>query len=287
MTSGLVDGDEFAGYRVGRLLGRGSTGAVWAARDPRGGWVALKLLALDSGSGVDDWTELRGRFLDEAEVSRRLRHPDIVEVFDAGESDGRLWLAMELARGCSLERYACTALLLPEPVVLDLGVRIARALAHAHALGVVHRDIKPSNLLVNLAVDSLKLIDFGTARLLDRSRTRTGVILGTPAYMAPEQLAGAGADPRSDLYSLGVLLFEMLTGHRPYESESMGGLLRQVASQPVPDLRERRPDLPAGLAAELSKLLAKDPGDRHADGEVLADALARARMHMAGDGTAR
>ena len=113
MTSGLVDGDEFAGYRVGRLLGRGSTGAVWAARDPRGGWVALKLLALDSGSGVDDWTELRGRFLDEAEVSRRLRHPDIVEVFDAGESDGRLWLAMELARGCSLERYACTALLLP------------------------------------------------------------------------------------------------------------------------------------------------------------------------------
>ncbi len=287
-AAGLAEGDAFAGYSIGRLLGRGSTGMVWAARDQhRGGWVALKLLALDLSSGIDDWAELRRRFLDEFEVARRLRHPDIVEVVDAGEADGRLWLAMELARGCSLERYARPALLLPEPVVLDLVARIARALAHAHASGVVHRDIKPSNVLVNLSAGSVKLIDFGTARLLDHMRTRTGVILGTPAYMAPEQLAGAGAEARSDLYSLGVLLFEMLTGHRPYESESMGELLRQVASQKVPDIRERRPDLPAALAVELSKLLAKDPGDRHADGNILADALARARMHMAGAGAAR
>jgi serine/threonine-protein kinase len=276
-----AEGDRLAHYVLGRVIGRGGSGTVHLARNRHdGGWVALKILVASDTLAAGEHEELRTRFLQEAEVAKRLQHPDIVAIHAAGESGGLLWIAMELVRGCSLERYVQPRRLLPPAVALGIGVRVARALDHAHAMGVVHRDIKPSNVLVDLAAGSMKLMDFGAARLHDGSRTRTEVMLGTPAYMAPEQLAGAAADARSDLYALGVLLFELLTGRRPHESASLGELLRLVSSEPAPDVRTLRPDLPPILADGLARLLAKRPADRHPSGDAIADALERARLHI-------
>ena len=262
-------------YRIERALGEGASATVYLAQDQRNGqWVALKVLANQGLLASTERSQLRTRFLQEAEIVRRLQHPDIVAIHAVGETRGALWLAMELAPGCPLDRYLQAPTLLPPQVVLRIGVRVARALAHAHRQGVVHRDIKPSNVLVDLATESVKLTDFGTARLLDSHRTGTEFILGTPAYMAPELLAGNSASVASDLYSLGVVVFELLAARRPHQSASMGELLRQVANEPAPDLRSLRPEVPAALAAALARLLHKRASDRPSSADEAAAALA-------------
>ena len=271
-----VPGESTLGpYRLLRVLGRGSMGVVHLAIDSRTQQpLALKVLGLGQGLDAAEYAQARQRFLAEAETARRLSHPAIVSVHGAGEETGRAWLAMELLGGCDLGRYTHMSRLLPEPVVLVLAERLARALAHAHARGVTHRDIKPGNVMLDLPAGRIKLTDFGIAALADMSRTRTGVVLGTPWYMAPEQLAGGVADARSDLYSLGVLLFQLLSGRLPHEHASLGELLRAVARDPAPDLRTLRPQVSAPLAALVARALHKQPARRQADANVLADQLA-------------
>jgi serine/threonine-protein kinase len=278
-----------AGGRIGPFLlqcpvGQGASAEVWLALAvPEGqaeGGTPVALKALVDEGDEEIRLELRRRFLEESRTAQRLQHPHIVACLDAGESDGRPWMALEWLPGHDLTRYTARQRLLPEPLALQVGACLARALAHAHRLGVVHRDVKPANVRVNLSRRVVKLTDFGVARAEDATRTRTGIVLGTPAYMAPEQLAGAPADARGDLYALAVVLFELLTAHRPHEAASLGELLRQVATMPAPDLRQWRPELPEVLAGVLAKALSRDPSERHADGEQFAAALDAAAQSL-------
>lgn len=279
-TMNPVPGDTVAGYAIRRVLASGASATVYLAEVPAsGGWVALKMMHASGDLSDDECHDLRQRFQQEAQTVRRLCHPGIVQVFDAGEDRGRLWVAMEPVPGCTLQRYVDRSRLLPPAVAIDIVRQLAEALAHAHDAGIVHRDLKPSNVLVDLPSGAVKLTDFGIARFDDGNRTRTGVMLGTPSYMAPEQLAGTAADARADLYALGVLLFELLTGRRPHESASMGEFLRAVMADPAPDLREHWPAAPPELAALVSALLAKLASDRPTSARDVSDALARVRLH--------
>lgn len=270
------------GYRALRLLGRGATAEVHLAlHEASDQLVALKLFAFD-GEPSAALDEALSRFIAEADTSRRLRHPDIIAVLNAGRAPGVAWLAMEYVEGHDLSRYTVPARLLPESLVVGIGARLARALAHAHGQGVVHRDIKPANVRVDLTHGVVKLGDFGVARLADAARTRTGLMLGTPAYMAPELLAGGEAGPAADIHALAVMLYELLTGTRPYRGDTLGELIREVAQRPVPALSERRPDLPEALSTLLAQAMAKRPGDRPALARDFADALERVRLELPG-----
>lgn len=257
---------QIAGYAASRMLGRGALGTVYLATAPDGSApVALKVLPL-----LDDNRTL---FQQSCAAARRLQHRAIAAVLDAGIVGQYGWIAMELAPGLPLERYTAPARLLPLAVVQELGLALAEALAHAHELGVVHRDVKPANALVHLPGRSLKLVDFGLARLADAERTRTGLVIGSPAYMAPEQLAGAAATPAGDLYGLGATLFQLLSGRLPHEPGSMGDWLRRVATEPPPALHSLRPEIPAALAALVARLLAKSPADRPSTASEVAASL--------------
>ncbi|MDO8419830.1 MAG: serine/threonine-protein kinase [Rubrivivax sp.] len=269
MPAELRAGGVVAGYRLLRPIGQGAQSTVFLAqREADTQAVALKLVDL---AGAD--ASGRAAFLHGTATARRLVHPAIVAVVDAGV-DGTLgWLAMEPVPGTSLERYTRPARLLPEPLVLRVAEAVAQALAYAHGQGVVHRDIKPANVLVHWPGDTVKLADFGLARAADAGQTATGLVLGTPGYMAPEQLAGGVPTPASDLYALGVTLFQLLAGRLPHEAQALGELLRRVASEPAPDLRALQPGVSAPLAALVARLLAKSPSDRPADAEALVQAL--------------
>jgi serine/threonine-protein kinase len=263
------------GYLLTGLIGSGTLADVHLATEPiTGQQVALKVLKAMPDATPADRADARRRFLAEAVAARRLSHPDIVRVMAAGEDAGTAWLAMELLGGCDLQRYTRPARLLPDPVVLQVTERVARALAYAHGRGVVHRDVKPANVMVDWAAGRVTLTDFGLARVADAEGSRTGLIVGSPSYMAPEQLAGAVADARGDLYALGVMIFQLLTGRLPHESASLGELLRQVANDPAPDLRHLRPELPAPLARLVAGLLAKSPSARGAGAAAAAEQLA-------------
>jgi serine/threonine-protein kinase len=273
MAPPLAAGATVAGWRLLRPLGAGAHSQVWLAR--RGDdVVALKLQPLPGGAAQ---ASAAAAFLRAAALARGLRHPAIVAVWDAGLAgdDGTLaWLAMEPVPGSDLQRYTREPRLLPEPVVLRVLQRVAAGLAHAHAQGVLHRDLKPANVIVNWADDAVRIVDFGLARSLGASHTGTGVVPGTPAYMAPEQLSGAEPDARADLYALGAMAFELLAGRLPHEAATMGELLRRVAQEPVPDLAALRPAVNPALAALVAGLLARARSQRPPDAGGVADALA-------------
>jgi eukaryotic-like serine/threonine-protein kinase len=261
-------------YQLDRELGRGAMGRVYLAHDTDTGQeVAVKTLALAREFDGYVLQEARQRFHREAEAARRLQHPDIVRVLKTGEEHGIAYIAMERLTGHDLTQHLRAGSLLPMATVVAIGTRIATALAHAHALGVVHRDIKPANVMIDLARGQVKVTDFGIARVSGASRTRTGLILGSPSYMSPEQIAGRQADGRSDLYSLGVLMFHMLTGDLPLSGHTMTELMGAIANTPAPDVRSLRPSVPEALADVLGILLDKRPELRYPDGLELATDL--------------
>lgn len=272
------DRTQLGRYRIERQIGRGSMGAVYAGMDPKvGRAVAIKTLALSREFEGTELTEARARFFREAETAGRLKHRDIVTIYDAGEEHGLAYIAMEYLSGTDLQTHAQPDRLLPVAVVLRCMARVATALHYAHSQGVVHRDIKPANVMVDLAADSVKVTDFGIARIAaDASRTRTGLVLGSPSFMSPEQMAGQRVDGRSDLYSLGVMLFQLLTGRLPHQAETMSRLMFQIANETAPDVRSLRPELPELVAQIVSHAMGKRPENRFSDGQELAQALQRA-----------
>jgi serine/threonine-protein kinase len=269
-----MPGVVIGGYPLIRTFAHGALGELHLATDPDTGVpIAIKTVRLHGGELT------RERFVRESNAASRLHHPAIVRCHASGvdgKGEGSIgWIAMEWIAGSDLSRYTVAPRLLPEPLVLELVAQAAEAIGHAHAQGVVHRDIKPANLLFDPGRGRLKIADFGCAHLSDTERSRSGVLTGTPVYMAPEQLAGAAVDGRCDLYALGVVLFELLTGRLPFEAPTMGELLQAITGRPAPSLQVLRPDLPPQLAELLGQLLAKRPQDRPAGGEQLAEQLRR------------
>ncbi len=271
-------------YLVERDIGRGAMGMVLQCRDERTGeLVALKTMALGREFHGEALEGARERFFREAEMAGQLHHPDIVTVREVGEADGIAYIAMELLGGRDLSELAQPARLLPVSMVLGIGARVAQALAYAHRQGVTHRDIKPANIMVELQSGMVKVTDFGIARIIDSTQTRTGLVLGTPSFMSPEQMAGARVDGRSDLYALGVTLFQLLTGALPHKADSMAELLRSISSDVAPDVRTLRPELPQSLADVVALALEKRPEIRYADGDSLAADLHAVLVQMKGE----
>ena len=237
--------------------------------------MAIKTLALSAEFEGAELVDVRERFFREAETAGRLQHPNIVTIFDAGEEHDLAFIAMEFLPGRDLVEFSRAGHLLPVSTVLSIGEQVAAALDHAHRQQVVHRDIKPANVMYDPSTQSVKVTDFGIARITGSSKTKTGMVLGTPSFMSPEQLAGLHVDGRSDLYSLGVMLFQMLTGVLPLKGDSMAALMYQIANQPAPSVRSLRPELSQALADVLDRTLAKSPDARYQTGGELAAQLRR------------
>jgi len=291
-TSATPDGrplPQLTDYALEHVIARNDRATIYRAIEKATEQrVALKILRLGRRVEGDDKDEGEGnfrreRFLRESAAAARLVHDYIVRVHAGGvQGDGTAltgWLAMEWVHGTDLSRYTSRHRLLPEGVVLGIGARAAQALRFAHDAGIVHRDIKPSNVLFDPTRGTVKVTDFGSARIADTTTTRSGLILGTPCYMAPEQLEGAPATPQADLYGLGVTLYELLTGERPFTGTSMGELLARIARQPAPDLLEARPDLPPMLGELVARLLEKSPAARPRDAREVARELRLAQAH--------
>lgn len=267
----LGPGAGFAGWRIVRLLGQGALGRVYLAESADRVPIALKLLTAAAAAPDFD----AARFEREVESLGRLAHEGIVRLLASGWHEGVPYLATEYVMGCDLADSMAQEPRWAEQRAAALAVRIAEALAHAHRRGVVHRDIKPSNILLeNGDPAQARIADFGIASMDDAYRSHTGVFAGTPAYMAPEQLLGAPASARADLYSLGVVLYELLAGERPHRADSLGDLLRRVAHDTPLPVARHRPDLSAVLTATIGSLLQPDPSARASDAAAVARTLA-------------
>ena len=261
-------------YELLEPIGRGAMGFVYLGRDPKiNRIVALKAIDLAAEVEPDDLDEARKNFLREAEIAGQLSHPNIVTIYDVGETDGLAYIAMEYLRGRHLSEFATSERLLSVPVVLELLSRMAEALDYAHSRNIMHRDIKPANIMYDSVSDGLKITDFGIARLIDVGRTRTGIVLGTPAFMSPEQLEGKNVNGHTDLFALGVSLYQLLTGHLPFRGASMTKLMFVIANEPHQSVTELRPELPEHLNAIVDRALAKDPSERFQSGAEMASAL--------------
>jgi serine/threonine-protein kinase len=271
LDGGAVEKPMLGRYQIEKELGKGAMGVVYLGKDPKiGRVVAIKTMALSQEFEGEELADARDRFFREAETAGRLQHQNIVTIFDAGEEHDLAYIAMEFLKGKDLVDFCKPGNLLPAPKVVAIVARVAEALDYAHRQSVVHRDIKPANIMYEPESDTVKVTDFGIARITDSSKTKTGLVLGTPSFMSPEQIAGKKVDGRSDLYSLGVMLFQMLTGVLPFRGDSMAELMYKIANEEAPDVRVLRPDVSERLASVVALSLSKRPETRYQDGERFA-----------------
>ncbi len=272
-------------YQLEKALGKGAMGIVYRGRDGQTGrTVAIKTMALAQEFDADELADVKQRFFREAETVGRLDHPNIVALYEAGEEQDLAYIAMEFLPGGDLVPWCRPETRLPLATVLSIGIRVADALDYAHGRQVVHRDVKPANIMYAVDGDQLKVTDFGIARITDASRTRTGMVLGTPSYMSPEQLAGKKIDGRSDIYSLGVTLYQLCCGQLPFSGASLAQLMYKIANEPAPDICGIEPALPPEVAAVIAKAMAKDIGQRYQRAADLAADLRRCLERLGGEG---
>ena len=276
----LPEGVQPAFQQVGRYqilerIGRGAMATVYKAYDPEiNRTLALKFLQPDLC--VDE--EHRSRFLREAKAAGGLSHPNIVTVFDVGEIQGRPYIAMELLDGTPLSEIMRPGAGMPIRDVVEIGIQLARALDYAHSKGIFHRDIKPSNIMRLKDGNTIKVTDFGIARIdggEDTQHTRVGTVLGTPQYMSPEQAMGEKVDGRSDLFSAGVVLYQLLAGQAPFEATSIVTLAHRIAKVDPTPIEKQRRDTPPALRRVIERCLKKQPEKRFQNGRELATALAK------------
>jgi eukaryotic-like serine/threonine-protein kinase len=280
-AAAIPENEKLGRYQLEREIGRGAMGVVYLGRDTAiNRMVAIKAIPLAAEFSDAELVEARSRFFREAETAGRLNHPNIVTIYDVGEERGLAYIAMEYLKGRHLSDYTKSNNLLDARKVLEIISRTAEALGFAHKQQVVHRDIKPANLMYDPSTDVLKITDFGIARLSGAGSTRTGIVLGTPSFMSPEQLEGRTVTGHSDLFSLGVSLFQLLTGQLPFTADSMTGLMQQIAEAPHPPLRAFRPDLPACVESVIDRALAKNPEARYDSGAQMAAALDDCRSQI-------
>lgn len=275
----LAAGTHLGRYEILAEIGRGGMGVVYRARDPKiDRFVAIKTISL-FGQEPEDEREYRERFVFEARAAGRLSHPGIVTIFDVGEEpeNHAPYIVMEYVTGESLRKLlAAENKKIPVKITLRLVQELAEALHYAHSQGVIHRDIKPSNALVTPEWHA-KIADFGIAKLNLAQLTIPGQLLGSPAYMSPEQLSGEGVDSRSDLFSLGVILYTMITGHRPFQGNSATTVCFKVVNRdPIP-VTSFDADLPAELDEIIMRAMAKNPADRFQSGAEMAEVIASFR----------
>ncbi|MFC5302018.1 serine/threonine-protein kinase [Azospira restricta] len=262
-------------YEITGTLGRGAMGVVYRARDPLiERTVALKTVACGTLS-ASDAEEFEQRFFREAKSAGRLNHPNIVTIHDVGRDGELAWIAMEFLSGRSLRDRLDTGVPLSCERIVEIAAAVADGLAFAHAQGVVHRDVKPANIMV-LDNGTVKLTDFGIAQIPGGGLTMAGAVLGSPKYMSPEQVAGQKADGRSDIFSLGTVLYELLTGQPPFSGDNLHATMYQVVHKAPPPPSGCCAGLPPVFDAIVAKAMAKEPAERYQDAAELAADLRRA-----------
>lgn len=257
-------------YEILDELGQGAMGMVYKARDPKiNRLVAIKTIRFSDEFEDDRISDVKDRFFKEAELAGKLSHPSIISIYDVGEDYELTYMAMELLNGKDLEHYCQKDTLLPLSKVLRIVSETAAALDYAHQQGVIHRDIKPANIMV-LENGDIKVTDFGIAKAVSSSQTRTGIILGTPNYMSPEQINGRKIDGRSDIFSLGIVFFQLLTGELPFKGKTLTELFYQITQAKHPSPKEINPKVIRPCEQLIDRALAKDPADRFQNAGELA-----------------
>ena len=257
-------------YVVTGELGKGAMGVVYRATDPNiGRTLALKTMRLDiHGASSSDMLK---RFQNEARAAGVLNHRNIVTIYDAGEADGMFYIAMEFIAGATLAGLLRERKTLSQEEAARIGAQICEGLDYAHYKGVIHRDIKPANIMI-AGDGTVKIMDFGIAKA-GAGLTHTGEVLGTPNYMSPEQVRGRVLDGRTDLFSTGVMLYEMLTGEKPFNANSVTTIIYKIINEVPPPPRELDASIPSGMSAVIAKAMAKSPDERYQSGSAMAAAL--------------
>jgi len=263
-------------YQVRKLIGEGAMGRVYLGWDPQiGRLVALKTVRTDLRLGPRKQEEYLTRFRREARAAGRLSHPNIVAVYDLGEENQVPWIAMEYVEGKSLKELRKKGLPPLPSNVIWLAQRVSSALSAAHGVGIVHRDVKPANILVGKKGE-VKVTDFGIARFADSELTREGVMLGSPSYMSPEQVRGKDVGPASDFFGLAVILYEWLTGRKPFDGKDLASITHKIVYESFPPVTEVRPELPPSIDRFFETAMAKNARERFPDGAAFVAALSTA-----------